>query len=327
MWSLIVCGGNVRLTQRGGQLEGRSALAEGKSTGIGRRILELLDRRFVFFGVLPTLLVTSLLIIYPSYLVVKNSLYLDIPAVLKFVGIKQYIRMAVDPRFWTYLKHTVYYSGFSTLICFVLGMTLALCLNTKIRLRNLFRVWILVPWAIPPVVSAIIFKWFFNDIYGAANDLLMELGIISAPIAWLAVRAYAMPILIFCDSWTRIPFVTVVILAGLQTVPKELYDAAKIDGATETNLFLHITIPYIKGAMLVALLVTSMFSFRVVALMLTLTGGGPGDHTKLLSAYVYENAFLHLEFGYSSALSVVMLVLISIICLAYIYFLRSEVKE
>ncbi|MBW2059840.1 MAG: sugar ABC transporter permease, partial [Deltaproteobacteria bacterium] len=210
---------------------------------------------------------------------------------------------------------------------FILGMTLAICLNTKMKFRDLFRVWILIPWAVPSVVTAIIFKWFFNDIYGAANDLLMQLGIISAPVAWLAVKTYAMPILIFCDAWGRIPFVTVVILAGLQTVPKELYEAAKIDGATDTKLFFHITIPYIKGAILVALLVTSMFSFRVVALMLTLTGGGPGDNTKLLSAYVYETAFRRLEFGYSSALSVVMLLLIAIICLAYIYFLRSEVKE
>jgi multiple sugar transport system permease protein len=302
-------------------------LAAEESRGFGRRILELLDRRFVFFGILPTFLATALLIIYPSYLVVKNSLYLDIPAVLKFVGIKQYIRMAGDPRFYLYLKHTVYYSGFSTLISFIVGMTLALCLNARIKFRNIFRVWILIPWAIPPVVSAIIFKWFFNDIYGAANDLLMDTGLISAPISWLASKAWAMPILIFCDSWTRIPFVTVVILAGLQTVPQELYDAAKIDGATDIKLFHHITIPYIRGAILVALLVTSMFSFRVVALMLTLTGGGPGDHTKLLSAYLYENAFLHLQYGYSSALSVAMLLMISIICLAYIYFLRSEVKE
>ena len=305
----------------------RNTIAGKQFRLVGRRILESLDRRFVFFGVSPTFLATALLIIYPSYLVFKNSLYLDIPGVLRFVEIKQYIRMAVDPRFWSYLKHTVYYSGFSTLISFVLGMTLALCLNTRIRFRNLFRVWILIPWAIPPVVSAIIFKWFFNDIYGAGNDLLLGLGVISTSITWLADKTYAMPILIFCDAWTRIPFVTIVILAGLQTVPQELYDAGKIDGATDVMLFRHITIPYIKGAMLVSLLVTTMFSFRVVALMLTLTGGGPGDHTKLLSGYVYENAFVHLRFGYSSALSVVMLLLILIICLAYIYFLRSEVKE
>jgi multiple sugar transport system permease protein len=294
---------------------------------LGRRILESLDRRFVFLGVFPTVLATALLIIYPTYLVFKNSVYLDIPGVLRFVGIKQYPRMISDPYFWNYLKHTIYYSGFSTIISFIVGMTLALCLNTKIRLENVFRVWIMIPWAIPPVVSAIIFKWFFNDIYGAANDLLLQLGLISAPIAWLADTTYAMPILIFCDAWTRIPFVTVVILAGLQTVPQSLYEAGKIDGCTDIKLFRYITIPYIKGAILVALLVTTLFSFRVVALMLTLTGGGPGDHTKLLSGYVYENAFVHLRFGYSSALSVAMLIMITIICLAYISLIRSDVQD
>jgi multiple sugar transport system permease protein len=235
--------------------------------------------------------------------------------------------MMMDPNFWNYLKHTLYYSGFSTLISFIVGMILALCLNARIRLQNVFRVWILIPWAVPPVVSAIIFKWFFNDIYGAANDLLMGLGIISAPVAWLADKTFAMPILIFCDSWTRIPFVTVVILAGLQTVPPSLYEAAKIDGCTDRQLFRFITIPFIKSAILVALLVTSMFSFRVVALMLALTGGGPGDHTKLLAGYIYENAFIHLRFGYSSALSVAMLLMISMICLVYIYFLRADVRD
>lgn len=297
------------------------------STGPGKRFSDFFDRRFVFLGIFPTVLATALLIIYPTYLVFKNSFFLDIPGTLRFVGIKQYPRMLADPHFWNYLKHTVFYSGFSTLISFVVGMTLALCLNSRIRLENLFRVWIMIPWAIPPVVSAIIFKWFFNDIYGAANDLLMDLGIISTPIVWLADAASAMPILIFCDAWTRIPFITVVVLAGLQTIPQSLYEAARIDGCTDIKLFRYITIPYIKGAILVALLVTTSFSFRVVDLMLALTGGGPGDHTKLLSGYVYENAFVHLRFGYSSALSISMLIMITIICLTYISLIRSDVRD
>ena len=136
-------------------------------------LLDFLDRRFVLFSILPTLLATTFLIIYPTFLVVKNSLYLDVPGRYRFVGIKQYLRLVMDPNFWVYLKHTLYYSGFSTLVSFILGMILALCLNTKIRLQNVFRVWVLIPWAVPPVVSAIIFKWFFNDIYGAGNDLLL----------------------------------------------------------------------------------------------------------------------------------------------------------
>ena len=294
---------------------------------LGNRFINALDRKFVLIGIFPTFLATALLILYPTYMVFKNSLYLDVPGIHRFVHIKHYIRMFHDPNFYVYLKHTIYYSGFSTLISFVVGMTLALCLNARIRLENVFRVWIMIPWAIPPVVSAIIFKWFFNDIYGAGNDLLMDLGLISQPVAWLADTRFAMAILTLCDAWTRIPFVTIVLLAGLQTVPKSLYEAGRIDGCSDFMLFRYITIPYIKGAILVALMVTTMFSFRVVALMLTLTGGGPGDHTKLLAGYLYENAFVHLRFGYSSALSVVMLAMITVICLVYIRLIRSDVRD
>ena len=289
-----------------------------------KKAFEFLDRRFVFLGIFPTIVVTTLLILYPCYMVFKNSLFLDIPGVMRFVGLKQYIRLGYDPQFWVYLGHTFLYSGLSTAISFGVGMTLALCLNGKILFRNAFRVSILIPWAIPGVVSALIFKWFFNDIYGAANDLLMGLGVLTTPLAWLSDKFFAMAILIFCDTWIRIPFVTVVLLAGLQTVPKDLYDAGKIDGAGEVRLFTRITLPCIKGAILVSLLITSMFSFREVALMLTLTGGGPGDHTKLFSGFIYENAFVNLSFGYTSALSVVMLLFIMVITVSYFYLFRSE---
>jgi len=287
-------------------------------------LVDLVDRRFVFFGIFPTVVVTVLLIIYPSYLVIENSLHVDNPGIYKFVGIKQYLRLFKDPSFVLYLKHTLLYSGLTTVISFVVGMILALCLNVDIKMRNFFRVWILIPWAIPPVVSALIFKWFFNDIYGAANGLLTELGIIAAPIAWLADKTYAMAILIFCDTWIRIPFVAVVILAGLQTVPKDLYEAARIDGAGEFLLFTRITLPCIKAAIFVALLITTMFSFREVSIMLTLTGGGPGDHTKLFSGYIYESAFRNLNFGYSSAMSVVMLLMIMVITFSYFYLFKTE---
>ena len=294
------------------------------NVSVFKNAFEAIDRRFVLFGIFPTVLLTVLLVIYPCYLVIQNSLYVDNPGIYNYVGFRQYLRIFNDPSFVIYLKHTLWYSGLTTTISFVVGMILALCLNVNIRFRNLFRVWILIPWAIPPVVSALIFKWFFNDIYGSANGLLTDLGIIAAPVAWLADKTYAMSILIFCDTWIRIPFVTVVILAGLQTVPKDLYEAAKIDGAGELLLFTRITLPCIKGAIFVALLITSMFSFREVSIMLTLTGGGPGDHTKLFAGYIYESAFRNLNFGFSSAMSVVMLLMIMVITFTYFYLFKTE---
>jgi multiple sugar transport system permease protein len=292
-----------------------------------KKLGEFMDQHFALTCILPTMFLVFGLIIVPIYLVFQESLFLDTPGHYRFVGIEHYIRMFQKNDFWRYLYHTVQYSGFSSLFSFLFGLILALSLNQKIKFPNFFRVWVLLPWAIPPVVAAFIFKWFFNDVYGAGNDLLMKLGIIQSPVTWLASKTFAMPILIGVDAWIRIPFVTIVLLAGLQAIPKDLYDAAKIDGAGPLNLFRNITLPYLKGPLLVAMVVVTAFSFRFVDIMMALTGGGPGDETMLFAVDIYKSAFLRLRFGYSAAEGVVMLAMIVIIILAYTYLLKSEVEE
>ncbi|MBW1998107.1 MAG: sugar ABC transporter permease [Deltaproteobacteria bacterium] len=290
-------------------------------------VRDFLDRHFALTCILPTMILVFGLILVPIYLVFYESVFLDTPGQFRFVGLKHYVRIFQNPDFWRYLYHTVQYSGFSSLFSFLFGLILALSLNQKIRFPNFFRVWVLLPWAIPPVVAAFMFKWFFNDIYGAANDLLMKLGIIQKQVTWLASKTFAMPILIGVDSWIRIPFVTIILLAGLQAIPKDLYDAAKIDGAGTLNLFRNITWPYLKGPLLVAMVIVTAFSFRFVDIMMALTGGGPGDETMLFAVDIYKSAFLRLRFGYSAAEGVVMLAMIVVIILAYTYFLKSEVEE
>lgn len=292
-----------------------------------KKLGEFMDRHFAMVCILPTTIVVFGLIIVPVYLVFQESLFLDTPGQYRFIGIKHYIRIFQDVDFWRYLNHTVQYSGFSSLLSFLIGLLLALCLNQRIKFPNFFRIWVLLPWAIPPVVAAFIFKWFFNDVYGAGNDLLMKLGIIQGPITWLASETFAMPILIGVDAWIRIPFVTIILLAGLQSIPKELYDAAKIDGGGPFNLFWNITLPYLKGPLLVAMVVVTAFSFRFVDIMMALTGGGPGDDTMLFAVDIYKTAFLRLRFGYSAAEGVIMLAMIVVIILTYSYLLKSEVEE
>jgi multiple sugar transport system permease protein len=284
------------------------------------------DRNFALVCVTPATAVIFGLIVFPIYLVFQESLFLDMPGRYRFIGIGHYIRIFQKIDFFRYLWHTVQYSGFSSLISFLFGLLLALCLNQRIKLQNFFRVWVLLPWAIPPVVAAFIFKWFFNDVYGAGNDLLMRLGIIQGPVTWLASKTFAMPILIGVDAWIRIPFVTIVLLAGLQAIPQALYDAGKIDGGGAFQLFWFITLPYLKGPLMVAMIVVTAFSFRFVDIMMALTGGGPGDDTMLFAADIYKSAFLRLRFGYSAAEGVIMLVMIVAIILGYTHFLRSEVE-
>lgn len=285
------------------------------------------DKNFAIACITPATVVVFALIIFPIYLVFQQSLFLDMPGRYRFIGIGHYIRIFQKIDFFRYLWHTVQYSGFSSLISFLFGLVLALCLNQRIKLQNFFRVWVLLPWAIPPVVAAFIFKWFFNDVYGAGNDLLMRLGILEKSVTWLASKTFAMPILIGVDAWIRIPFVTIVLLAGLQAIPQALYDACKIDGGGPLQLFWFITLPYLKGPLMVAMIVVTAFSFRFVDIMMALTGGGPGDDTMLFAADIYKTAFLRLRFGYSAAEGVIMLVMIVAIILGYTHFLRSEVEE
>lgn len=292
-----------------------------------KKLGEFMDRHFALSCIFPTMVVVFGLIIVPIYLVFQESLFLDTPGKFRFVGIRHYIQIFQNIDFWRYLYHTLQYSGFSSLLSFLIGLVLALCLNQRIKYPNFFRVWVLLPWAIPPVVAAFIFKWFFNDVYGAGNDLLMKLGIIQAPVTWLASGTFAMPILIGVDSWIRIPFVTIVLLAGLQAIPQDLYDAGKIDGGGPFKLFWNITLPYLKGPLLVAMVVVTAFSFRFVDIMMALTGGGPGDDTMLFAVDIYKSAFLRLRFGYSAAEGVIMLAMIVVIILGYTYLLRSEVEE
>jgi multiple sugar transport system permease protein len=294
----------------------------------GNRLVRVLDDYFVWVCIIPAMVVIFAFVLYPAGYVIWNSLYLDHSGRFEYVGLKQYEYILFkDRNFWTYFWHTVEYSGFSSLIAFVMGLTLALCLHATNRFQAFFRTWTLIPWAIPPVVSGFIFKWFFHDVYGAANDLLLSLGIITKSIAWLAGPTLAMIILILTDAWTRIPFVAVILLAGLQTVPEELYDAAKVDGASAVQLFRNVTLPYLKSAIMVGMMAVTMFSFREVAIMLTLTGGQPGDATELFSSYIYKKAFIDFRFGRSSAASVIMLLMIIVIAVTYVLSIRSEVKE
>lgn len=292
-----------------------------------RKLGEFMDRHFALTCILPTMLVVFGLILVPVYLVFQESLFLDTLGHYKLVGIRNYIRIFQNFDFWRYVNHTIQYSGFSSLLSFLIGLLLALSLNQRIKFPNFFRVWVLLPWAMPPVVAAFIFKWFFNDVYGAGNDLLLKLGIIKSPVTWLASTTFAMPILIGVDAWIRIPFVTIVLLAGLQAIPQDLYDASKIDGAGPFQLFRNITWPYLKGPLLVAMVVVTAFSFRFIDIVMALTGGGPGDETMLFAVDIYKSAFLRLRFGYSAAEGVIMLAMTVVIILGYTYFLRSEVEE
>jgi multiple sugar transport system permease protein len=182
---------------------------------------------------------------------------------------------------------------------------------------------VLLPWAIPTVVSSRIWEWLYNVEFGLLNFLLTE-GLASGPVNWLGDPFWAMHAAILIDLWKSAPFAAILLTAGLQTIPRELYLAARVDGAGEWGIFRHIILPSLKPMILVVLLFRTLDAFRVFDAIYVLTGGGPGNTTETLSIYTYKVLFQTLQFGYGSALSVAMFLCVAVISLFYVALLGRE---
>lgn len=179
-------------------------------------------------------------------------------------------------------------------------------------------------WAVPLVISGFIWRWIFNPNVGVFSDFLMQLKLISEPLPIFSDSVLAMVAVIIADAWVRIPFMCVFTLAGIESIPPVLYDAAKIDGADAIDAFRHITLPLIKRMVFIGLLITSMISFRTIDVIFSMTGGGPGRGTYVLSLYIIEQLWLRVNYGTGSAAGVIMLLLISSFAGFYIYLIFKK---
>jgi len=184
----------------------------------------------------------------------------------------------------------------------------------------------MLPWAVPLIVSGFIWGWMFNPTYGVINDILLRIGLIQKPLDFTANPAMAMLSVILADAWTRIPFLIILILAGLERIPLELYEAARIDGADVFHELRHISLPMVKGPLLTGLLITSVFSFRSIDAIFSMTHGGPAKATYVLGLYTVDNIYRFLNFGRAGAISVMLLIFCSLIASVYVYFLLKEEK-
>jgi multiple sugar transport system permease protein len=217
----------------------------------------------------------------------------------RFVGWDNYAFMLRDARFWGALFNTAYFTFVAVAIELVLGTGFALLLDVRARGRALVRAAILIPWAIPTVVSAKLWAWLLNPDYGLVVRAL------PGHIDWLGSPVLAIHAAILIDVWKTTPFVALLVLAGLVTIPRELYDAAQIDGATPAQIFFRVTLPQLRPALSVALIFRMLDAFRVFDAVYVLTGGGPANTTETLSVYAYKMLMHAGDFGYGSALSVV----------------------
>ncbi|MFP4102459.1 carbohydrate ABC transporter permease [Coleofasciculus sp.] len=242
----------------------------------------------------------------------------------EFTGLDNYARLVGDGRFWQSIWQTTVFTLSSILIELVLGMGIALVLNRGFFGRGLVRTAALIPWALPTAVMGLAWAWIFNDQFGVANDILRFLPA-AEPITWLGEPIPAMIALIAADVWKTTPFFAIILLAGLQSISEDLYEAHAIDGASPVQSFVQITLPLLTPQILIALLFRFAQAFGIFDLVLVMTGGGPANATEMISLYIYDTVRSYLDFGYGAALVVVTFLLL-IIAVAIVGFLLSKTR-
>ncbi|NET84581.1 MAG: sugar ABC transporter permease [Moorea sp. SIO1F2] len=222
-----------------------------------------------------------------------------------FSGLNNYGRMMGDGRFWHSLWNTVIFTSVSVALELVLGIAIALILNQTFKGRGIVRTIAILPWALPTALIGLVWAWMFNDQFGVWNDILLRLGIIEDGINWLGYPTTAMMAVIAADVWKTTPFISILLLAGLQSIPQDLYEAHALDGATPWQSFKQITLPLLTPQILISLLFRFAQAFGVFDLIKVMTGGGPGGATEVVSLYIYTTVMDYLDFGYGAALVVV----------------------
>ncbi len=278
------------------------------------------DRKQGFAFNLPLILVVLIFIIVPVAGTLITGFFRDVTFLPeKFIGLENYRRLFTDIHFRDSLIFTILFVLVSVTFELILGTIFALVLNEKFPGRSFLRVAILIPWAIPIAISARVWQLIYNFNYGLLNYLSIHLGFSDSPINWLGSSTGAFFSIVISDVWKTTPFITIIILAGLSTIPSELYKQAKIDGANFINRFFKITLPLIKPVIVVALLFRTIDAIRIFDLIYVLTGGGPGGSTTSVSLYAFKY-YLTGDFGYGSAISVIIFLLASILAILYIKF-------
>ena len=266
------------------------------------------------------LLVPLLYALWLSVHAVEANILVPAP----FVGLKNYIAVFTSPDFIASAGRTLYFAGVSLAIQLPLGMAIALLLNEQFVGRNLLRALILIPWALPTIVNGALWTWIYQTGYGALNGLLLQVGLIDQPILWLGSPMLAMNMVIVADTWKVLPFYAILLLAALQTIPGELYQAALVDGANGWQRFWHITLPSLRPMLLIILVLRTVDTFRVFDIIYQITQGGPGGGTTVVAFQAYLTSFLQLQFGQGAAVAFVIAAAILMVATLYLRALSPE---
>lgn len=289
--------------------------------------------RMAYLMVLPSLLVIAAVAFFPIGVAIWFSLHeydLRFPQLgQQFIGLENYGKIFGDPdgRIWNAFRFTTFFAVVSVGFEFLLGLGIALILNRAFKGRALVRGLVLIPWALTTVVSARMWGLIYNNEYGVLNSILRNLGIVKGGVNWTTDQNITFWALILAEVWKATPFVALILLAGLQLIPGDLYEAAKVDGASGWQSFYHITLPALRATILVALLFRTIDALRVFDLVFVLTGGGPGIATESLNILTYKTLFDSLNFGYGSALAIITFCYIMLIAVLYIRVLGNRREQ
>jgi multiple sugar transport system permease protein len=290
-----------------------------------------IDNWIPYLFILPSFLIIATFLFYPIGTVFYYAFqHYDISAPFynKFAGFDNFIKIFTAdklffPSLWTSLKWVVSQVGLQL----VFGLLFAVMLNQTFRLRGFVRAIAFIPWAISGVLASVMWSLMYNEHMGVFNDILMKLGIISEPQAFLASTSSAFIAVVIAELWRGIPFFAITLLASLQSIPEELYEASDIDGANKWESFIHITLPHLKNTIVLTTLLRTVWEFNNVDLIFNLTGGGPANSTTTLTMYIANLAVNGSDFGYGSALTVISFILLFVFAMVYLKITRYERED
>jgi multiple sugar transport system permease protein len=283
------------------------------------RVALTYDERSAFLFVAPLAAVLMAVAVFPilySFYISLFSLKLTRPSRVPFVGLDNYVAVLSDPQFWQAVERTVFFSVISVGAIAVLALLIALLLNEDFPGRRILSAVLLVPWAIPYVANALMWKWIYDSNYGALNGLLYQLDFINTYMVWLGDSDKTLALIANAFVWKEVPLATILLLVGLKTIPADLHAAAKVDGADAVRRFVHITLPSLKSSFALVVVYETMMAIRHFDLFFILTEGGPGDASHVVAWRIYVETFRNLSFGTGAAMAYILA--LATLALAYV---------
>ena len=282
------------------------------------------EKRLPYLLLIPSIVVMGIVLVYPFFSTIALS-FKDFKNQQDFVfTFKNYATLFGDPEFWHSLSNTFVYLFFSVAAHLLIGLGVAMLLNQIRKYQGFARTLFMLPWTIPPVIVAVTWAWMYNPTSGIINDILLKSGTLREPILWLSDKSLAMFSIVFANIWRGFPYVMLVLLAGLQSISREQYQAASIDGAGPWKQFFYITLPNLRKNIIVAVALDIVQEARKIDLVKVMTGGGPGTLTDIMVSTIYKQYFAFFQFEYASAMGVLFCIFLLIVSLQYVNGLLKE---